>query len=252
MKNISLTLVLSLLAGFTHSFSIDGGSVSCIMAVNKYGSCMYNLRDTKELDFTSACGKFEEDNCKDFLNDVYKTTTDCEGQEEVDSLIKQIRYIYITGCSKDENGNLCPLTELIQKKEAANINADIVSKSCNSANCKRQLNNMIELLPSTKTYIKNQNNNKEEEQQIQKEWIDSTYSNIDTDSIKTFLDSEICSHVANNTINETSALANPTNQTIANTNSTSTNDNESAAILGSSANLIFISLLLITISNLLF
>ncbi|OUM67569.1 hypothetical protein PIROE2DRAFT_68819 [Piromyces sp. E2] len=251
MKNISFAVVLSLIAGFTHAINLDAGSIKCGLAIKKYGTCMYNLSDIKEVDFASACSKFEQDNCKDFLQDVYNTTTDCEGQEDntLDNLIKQIRYIYISGCSKDENGNLCPLTELIQKREAATINADIISKSCNSANCKRQLNNMIELLPSTKSYVENQNSSKEENEQVPQEWIDSTYKNIDADSLKTYLDSEICSKVANttNTLNATDANGNPGNQTMANAN-----DNESAAILSLNTNLIFVSLLLITIFNLLF
>ncbi|ORX51351.1 hypothetical protein BCR36DRAFT_582898, partial [Piromyces finnis] len=261
MKSITLTL-LSLIIGIscaenpinsytpTKNININTESISCMLAIKKYGSCLYNLNDTTSLDFTSACSKFETDNCKEFLNDVYNTTTDCDGQDDdsIDSLIKQIRYVYIAGCSKDENGNLCPLTEFIQKRNDVKINTDIVNKSCSSANCKRQLHNMIELLPYTKSYVENQNNNKKNEEQIPSEWIDITYKQIDVDSLKTYLDSEVCSKVNQNntTVNITDVNnPNPNNSTMANTNG----NDESAAIFSQDKNLIFISIILIIIFN---
>ena len=254
-------------------FNFDGGNIQCILAVKKYGGCVYQMTDLEEVDIAKVCEKFDNNQCKDFVKDVYKTTTGCEnqGDKTLDSLIKRIRYVYISGCSKDENGKLCPLTNFIQNGQKAynttNIDISIVQDSCSSKNCKKQLHNMIELLPYTKPYIEN-NKNTNSTQDIPEEWIDATYNNIDTDKLKELLDSEVCSKMAssNNTTviaaNSTKIAANPSevvsNSTevvsdpTANKTIPGANGNSSSAaniILSSNANLIFATLLLITLMN---
>jgi len=264
MKSLSLALVLSALAGFAQAFDLSSGSLKCMWAIKKYGSCLYNLSENLTIDFTAVCSKFDGDNCKEFIKDVYNPTTDCEGQEDstVDNLIKRVRYVYIAGCSKDESGNLCPLTEIIQNKLNAKIDADIVNKSCSSEHCKKQITSMVDLLPSTRSYVENQT--REETEQIPTGWIDSTYKDIDfnPDTINNYLNSEVCSKYQQNNSTDVNANAatdangNPVQgnqQAAANANAdANANANTSAAILGQNANLVFVSILLIALSNLLF
>jgi len=285
MKSFCFLFVVFLLSGIALSkddnfgfFNLDGGNIQCLLAVKKYGGCVYQMTDLEEVEIAKVCGKFDNNQCKDFVKDVYKTTTGCENQSDktLDSLIKRIRYVYIAGCSKDENGKLCPLTNLIQNRQNAynttDIDISVVQDSCSSKNCKKQLHNMIELLPYTKPYVENNNKNTNSTQDIPEEWIDATYKNIDTDKIKELLDSEVCLKMAsgNNTViatnstktevvsnstgvvsNSTEVVSNPTEIT-ANKTISDANDNSSSAtniLTSSNSNLIFATILLIILMN---
>jgi len=253
MKTFGLFSLIFLLSGIAFAadgsnfFNLNNGSIQCLLAAKKYGPCAYQITGLSDINIADICGKFDNDQCKDFVNDVYDTTTGCENQDDktIDSLIRRIRYVYIAGCSKDENGKLCPLTNLIQNRQNAfttnDIDISIVQDSCSSENCKKQLNNIVDILPSTKPYIDEKKKSDDNTKDIPDEWIDATYNNIDTDKIKSYIDSDVCSKFTTGNNTEVAAA----NQTLAEGNDGNSSSDASNNIL--SSNIVFTTLVLITL-----
>lgn len=270
MKSLTAVLSVFLLSSVVRSGlfdSIKKEDVTCLLTAKKYSGCIMDMNNDKDnitKDVTKICAIYEGENCKEFLKDVYSETTTCENASDptMDLLIKQARYSYIAGCSKDENGKLCPLTNFIINKEKALTNdseMSIIKDSCTSENCKKQLKYVIDLLPSTQKLVEAKNMDQETQAyKIPDEAINATYSNLDTGKMKTYLDDEICSKVqVDNTTdataaNQTAAAAVGGNVNATNSSTNTTTTSGFTLIQSSNANLIVISALLIYIVNLLF
>ncbi|ORX79891.1 hypothetical protein BCR32DRAFT_269182 [Anaeromyces robustus] len=273
MKSLTAVLSVFLLSSVVRSGifdSVNTEDIKCLLTAKRYGSCILDMNNVKEditKDVTKICAVYEGENCKEFLKDVYSDTTTCEKASDptMDLLIKQARYSYIAGCSKDENGKLCPLTNFIMNKEKAMDDSEmnIIKDSCTSENCKKQLKYVIDLLPSTQKLVEAKNvDEKTNEYKIPDEAINATYSNLDTGKMKTYLDDEICSKVPLNNDTDVSGINNTTttgatgNANAANAAANAAADNNTSSgftlMQSSNTNLLIISALLIYVINLLF
>ncbi|OUM66177.1 hypothetical protein PIROE2DRAFT_6708 [Piromyces sp. E2] len=173
-------------------------NLKCLKDLKRYGSCIYDMK-TANQDIIKMCNTFETDDCKEFINDVFMSNTTCESDENsaLDHFIKQMRAIYISGCSKNEkNGGLCPLTYAIHNKgrEFDTKKVNVTEKSCISENCKQQLSHIVDLTSSAQAFLKETDENeKSESQQILEDLIKTAVNYVDTKSIKKYLDSDVCS-----------------------------------------------------------
>ena len=186
-------------------YKFNTNSIDCQNSLEKYGNCIYDMKNLNG-NITHTCELFESENCNKFINDIYSLTTNCEQEENeaIDIFIKQMKYIYITGCPKDIKNRLCLLSYVVRNKEktkiAKQIELKILTESCTFENCRQQLYSMVDLISYTNTTVKFKDSLTKKYYKIPKESLIAAYTSINTTKIKEYLDAEICSQIQLNSL----------------------------------------------------
>jgi hypothetical protein len=131
-------------------------SEACQAEVQKYQSCVTGKASSSEEVTTEKvkafCSSFDENTCKDFLDDITKSDSACLNTEQVnvadlltDMEVITVKLQYQILCAKDEKGNVCPLsqylTDNVAKLEDNNQTTltddqkKIIANDCKSSKC---------------------------------------------------------------------------------------------------------------------
>ena len=121
----------------------------CINEMEKVAPCMSSIQietapELKSIESVKEfCGKFDVDQCKDFISNAGSVISDCDladaNNKGMATLIYTLRVAYLTYCAKDTSGNLCPLTQLIidtAAKGSNNFEYDDEAKKVFIEDCK--------------------------------------------------------------------------------------------------------------------
>jgi len=149
--------------------TIEFNSKECMNELSKYQDCIeslstYNSEDSSDSkvtkdDLDKFCNTFEENKCKDFVDDVNIATSVClssnsEATTIMDRIvgfsILAIKVNYLALCVKDTNNKVCPLSEyiinnLISNKEldfSENITDEeksIITNDCKNSKCNERM-----------------------------------------------------------------------------------------------------------------
>ena len=121
------SLLLTASAVFVHSSG-------CADELSKYNTCIsaidYNsLQTNSEFNIHSMCTKFNSDDCKSFLSDIFVTSTNCDltnEEERQDALtILNLRIAYLKYCATDDTGATCPVSRYLAEDNSELIAADV-------------------------------------------------------------------------------------------------------------------------------
>ncbi|ORX41900.1 hypothetical protein BCR36DRAFT_169320, partial [Piromyces finnis] len=140
-------------------------STECQKEYNKYSQCIHQLSslelNSKE-GLTQMCSIFSSSPCKDLKNDLTEIRSSClESKEDTNIVVDKhygatlisFKIQYQIYCSKNENGDLCPLSYyMINNYESIKENEEIVSQEqlqmiandCRDVSCNRRMVNIGE------------------------------------------------------------------------------------------------------------
>jgi len=126
--DVDQSMIADLEATITHE---------CNKAMEPYEKCMEmpsNLKDT--------CPDITSDSCVKFFEDPFGVVPQCKGipvlEQTLDpTILKATKLAMKLMCLKDENGNLCPITEVIRNNQEADLKT--IEDTCKSQICTKEL-----------------------------------------------------------------------------------------------------------------
>jgi len=164
MKFISYIIVLQFLTVEVFSQVIS----KCRATTEKYSNCVSSFHaDT----FDSKCGTYASPQCKELFKTPEKILKDCDKEfiEITSAVLKDMHNILKYTCKRDEQGDYCPLSKIIQETE---LHPDIyqnmkfseifesIKGSCSSQKC---LKVAITYMESLKDMLTDDQNKEKEE-----------------------------------------------------------------------------------------
>ncbi|OUM61462.1 hypothetical protein PIROE2DRAFT_62475 [Piromyces sp. E2] len=135
-------------------------SQKCKNEYERYHKCFHILdNEYYNVTYDNYCDKFEINECKVFLEDIYVTGGACskgQGPSDYDVYDEIImnRALYLTVCSKDKNDNYCEYSRDIQEENYFFTNlfhlSDGIEKTlspvCSDGICRENLRHVYEIL----------------------------------------------------------------------------------------------------------
>ncbi|ORX77915.1 hypothetical protein BCR32DRAFT_328740, partial [Anaeromyces robustus] len=110
--------------------------------------CTIDLNNT-ENNYEEICKTVQSDKCKNFMKDPKSAFPNCKDNNTINEifsadLIDMYNAITTLACQKDENGNLCSMSNKLLKK--INISEEDIQITCKSKSCTEAAINVIQTI----------------------------------------------------------------------------------------------------------
>ncbi|OUM61518.1 hypothetical protein PIROE2DRAFT_62460 [Piromyces sp. E2] len=135
----------------------------CASEVSRYSDCLsglniYEIETKKQLD--NFCSLFNQSKCKNFIDDISKTTYACTAKDETaydDTYaleeILEIKMLYIMTCTKTKDGSYCPVSKMFrenymnlkdqEQEKITDEQLKVITQDCKIEECNKNMTTMF-------------------------------------------------------------------------------------------------------------